>query len=342
MAEEKLMKRTLLILVAAVMGCTATFAKQPQEPASYNYQRGKELINNEEYEEGISVLQKELSDNPKNGYTYAMLSNAYAARTEIGNALTAADNALKYLPKKASHERARVCYVKAWAYTYMDDTIPALTYYTETIRYEPKAAEWYFVRGRFYNYLKEYDLALSDMQQAVALEPNSAEWYSSLGQTYLLMKRYADALTAFEKADKLDSDYESLAAWADMEIRLGKYEDAAKHIIASLADNSLNQNAVNLLQDINPTLRRLLLTELNIKQHAEPNNPDWIIREVYIHYDAKDYEKMLQNIHRLGDLIPVQYAKYMETKAYFSMGDWGKALDCINAMIAADSADVSS
>ncbi len=51
---------------------------------------------------------------------------------------------------------------------------------------------------------------------------------------------------------------------------------------------------------------------------------------------------MLQKIPRLNDLIPVQYAKYMETKAYFSMGDWGKALDCINAMIAADSTDVSS
>ena len=336
------MKRTLFILVAAIMGYTATFAKQPQEPTSYNYQRGKELINNEDYAEGISVLQKELAENPKNGYAYAVLSNAYAARTEVGNALTAADNALKFLPKKASYERARACYVKAWAYTYIDDTIPALTYYTKTIRYEPKAAEWYFVRGRFYNYLKDYDLALADMQQAVTLEPNSAKWYSSLGQTYLLMERYADALTAFEKADKLNSDYESLAERADMEIRLGKYEDAAKHIIASLADNSLNQKAVNLLQDINPSLRRLLLTELNIKQRAEPNNPDWIICEVYIHYDAKDYEKMLQNIHRLGDLIPVQYAKYLEAKAYDAMGDFEKALDCTNAMIAADSTDVSS
>ncbi len=336
------MKRLLFILVAAIMGYTATFAKQPQEPTSYNYLRGKELVNNDNYEEGISVLQKELSDNPKNGYAYAVLSNAYALRTEIGNALSAADNALKYLPKKASYERARVCYVKAWAYTYIDDTIPALTYYTEAIRYEPKTADWYFFRGRFYNSLKNYDLALADMQQAVTLEPNSAKWYSSLGQTYLSMKRYTDALTAFEKADKLYSDYESLAARADMEIHLGKYEDAAKHIIASLVDNSFNQNALNLLQNLNPALCRLLLTELNIKQRAEPNTPDWIIYEVYVHYDAKDYEKMLQKIHRLNDLIPVQYVKFLETMACFSMGDFEKALDCVNTMIASDSTDVSS
>ncbi len=53
------MKRTLFILVVLLTGYTATFAKQPQEPTSYNYLRGKELINNEDYEEGISVLQKE-------------------------------------------------------------------------------------------------------------------------------------------------------------------------------------------------------------------------------------------------------------------------------------------
>ncbi len=50
------MKRTLFILVVLLTGYTATFAKQSQEPTSYNYLRGKELINNEDYEEGISVL----------------------------------------------------------------------------------------------------------------------------------------------------------------------------------------------------------------------------------------------------------------------------------------------
>ena len=92
------MKRLLFILVAAVMGYTATFAKQPQEPTSYNYQRGKELINNEDYAEGISVLQKELAENPKNGYAYMWLSFAYLQRDEIGNTLHAANDALKYLP----------------------------------------------------------------------------------------------------------------------------------------------------------------------------------------------------------------------------------------------------
>lgn len=336
------MKRLLFILVAAVMGYTATFAKQPQEPTSYNYQRGKELINNDNYEEGISVLQKELSDNPKNGYAYVQLSKAYALRDEIGNALSAADNALKYLPKKASSERAQACYAKAYAYTYIDDTIQALKFYTEAIRYEPKTANLYLARSWFYQSQKNYDLALADIKQFIALAPYSAEGYSSLGQIYGLMKRYADALTALEKANKLDPNYKSLAIQAYVEICLGRYEDAAKHIIASLADDPLNQEALGLLQNLNPSLRRLLLTEMDIKQRAEPNNPDWIFCEVFVHYDAKDYEKMLQKIPRLNDLIPAKFAKFYEAKAYFNIGDFEKALDCCNAEIAADSTDVSS
>lgn len=62
------MKRIIFILVAVLSCYSAAFAKQPQEPSSYNYQRGKELINNEEYSDGIAMLRKELADNPKNGY----------------------------------------------------------------------------------------------------------------------------------------------------------------------------------------------------------------------------------------------------------------------------------
>ena len=62
------MKRIIFILVAVLSCYSAAFAKQPQEPSSYNYMRGQELIKNEEYSDGIEMLQKELADNPKNGY----------------------------------------------------------------------------------------------------------------------------------------------------------------------------------------------------------------------------------------------------------------------------------
>ena len=115
-------------------------------------------------------------------------------------------------------------------YTYIDDTIQALKFYTEAIRYEPKTANLYLARSWFYQSQKNYDLALADIKQFIALAPYSAEGYSSLGQIYGLMKRYADALTALEKANKLDPNYKSLAIQAYVEICLGRYEDAANAV----------------------------------------------------------------------------------------------------------------
>lgn len=332
------MKRTLFILVAVIMGYTATFAKQPQEPASYNYQRGKELINNEEYEEGISVLQKELADNPKNGYAYMYLSYAYLQRDEIGNTLQAAADALKYLPKNAKADRAYVYTRMGTAYGYyLTDTVQALHCFNEAVRLSPKATYCYDIRGRYYAYLHNYDMAVADFQKAAEIEPYSAEWLYMLGQTYMFAKRYTDALPVFEKADKLESGYQTLAARADAEKHLGKYEDAAKHIVASLEKSPMNHEALNLLDVLPPALRQCLLTELRVKQRLAPNDPNWVYCEIYVISDNHDYEGILRAADKLEGIVPQQYTERFRVEAYEKLGDFERAVRHINLAMEADS-----
>ncbi len=334
------MKRTLFILVAIIMGYTATFAKQPQEPTSYNYQRGKELINNEEYEEGISVLQKELADNPKNGYAYMWLSFAYLHRDEIGNTLHAASDALKYLPKNAKADRAYVYTRMGTAYGYyLTDTVQALHCFNEAIRLAPENTKYYDFRGRYYAYLHNYDMAAADFQKASEKEPYSVEWLYMLGQTYMFAGRYTDALSVFEKADKLESDYQTLAARADAEIHLGKYEDAAKHIVASLEKSPMNHESLNLFENLPPALRQYLLTELRVKQRLAPNDPNWVYCEMYVISDNHDYEGILRAADKLEGIVPQQYTESFRAGAYEQLGDFERALRSINLAIEADSTD---
>ena len=334
------MKRLLFILVAAIMGYTATFAKQPHEPTSYNYQRGKELINNEEYEEGISVLQKELSDNPKNGYAYMWLSYAYLQRDEIGNTLHAANDALKYLPKNAKADRAYVYTRMGTAYGYyLTDTVQALHCFNEAIRLAPENTKYYDFRGRYYGYLYNYDMAAADFQKAAETEPYSVEWLYMLGQTYMFAKRYTDALTIFEKADKLESDYQTLAARADAEKHLGKYEDAAKHIVASLEKSPMNRESINLLDALPPALRQCLLTEFRVKQRLAPNDPNWVYCEIYVISDNHDYEGILRATDKLEGIVPQQYTESFRAGAYSKLGDFERALRSINLAMEADSTD---
>ena len=333
------MKRIVFILVAAVMGYMATFAK-PQEPTSYNYQRGKELINNEDYEEGISVLQKELSDNPKNGYAYMWLSYAYLQRDEIGNTLHAANDALKYLPKNAKADRAYVYTRMGTAYGYyLTDTVQALHCFNEAVHLSPKATYCYDIRGRYYAYLHNYDMAAADFQKAAETEPYSVEWLYMLGQTYMFAKRYTDALTIFEKADKLESDYQTLAARADAEKHLGKYEDAAKHIVASLEKTPMNHESLNLLDALPPALRQYLLTEFRVKQRLAPNDPNWVYCEIYVISDNHDYEGILRAADKLEGIVPQQYTESFRAGAYSKLGDFERALRSINLAMEADSTD---
>lgn len=102
------MKRTLLILVAAIMGYTVTFAKQPQAPTSYNYQRGVAEAQDENYEEALRYLDLELKDSPKNAYAYLWETAIYYQTDAYGKALTAADKALQYMPKA---QKSHICYM---------------------------------------------------------------------------------------------------------------------------------------------------------------------------------------------------------------------------------------
>ena len=95
------MKR-FLIFAISIMAFIPSFSQDSKvkRPDSYNYQRGVEAIQKENSEEALEYLNKEIKDNPKNGYAFSWIAMVRCHQEEYGRALTAADLALKNLPKK--------------------------------------------------------------------------------------------------------------------------------------------------------------------------------------------------------------------------------------------------
>ena len=86
--------------------CVITSSAQDKDikrPDTYNYTRGVEAIQQENYKEALEYLNKEIEENPKNGYAYAWIAAIRENYQEYGRAITALDLALKYLPKKTKH-----------------------------------------------------------------------------------------------------------------------------------------------------------------------------------------------------------------------------------------------
>ena len=75
-------------------------AQSVKRPESYNYQRGLEAMQDEKRQEALEFFNKDLKENPKNGYSYSWIAMLRGQNEEYGRALTAADLAIKYLPKK--------------------------------------------------------------------------------------------------------------------------------------------------------------------------------------------------------------------------------------------------
>lgn len=92
--------RTLLIAIFSVLALGVNAQDKMNRPTSYNYQRGVEAIQKENTEEALEYLNKEISENPKNGYAFSWIALVRCQQEEYGRAITAADLALKNLPKK--------------------------------------------------------------------------------------------------------------------------------------------------------------------------------------------------------------------------------------------------
>ena len=92
------MKR-YLVFIAVCMLYLTSYTQNIKRPESYNYQRGREAMQEQKYEEAIDYFNKDIKENPKNGYSFIWIATLRDYRQEFGQALTAADLALKYLPK---------------------------------------------------------------------------------------------------------------------------------------------------------------------------------------------------------------------------------------------------
>lgn len=117
--------KKLSFILAAILCCALGFAKEPQQPDSYNYKRGCELINEQKDDEGIEFLGRELRQNPKNGYAMAWMASAYRHKDENGTAIECAHDALKNLPKAEKYYAAWTHNLLSGIYWEMKDTVKA-------------------------------------------------------------------------------------------------------------------------------------------------------------------------------------------------------------------------
>lgn len=335
------MKRILTFVAVAMLICNTGFAKEVKQPESYNYQRGIELIQTNQLDEGIDFLQKELRQNSKNGYAEAWLAAAYAQKNEKGTALHYAEDALKHLPKADKYYIAWTNSLKGRLYVQMSDTTNALSCFTVAIKTEPKNEEWYENRGFLYRDMKLWDKSDADFRQYIKLTPGLIRGYFYLGRNLFLQEKYEDALEQYQYAHKLAERSFTYSAMAEVEVKLGKYEEAADHILESLKMESGEETCMEIMIDCkDDELFELLKSKFYAQTLANPNVIDWYVYTMTIQRVQKDHENAIRTCRKIQAIDADDYFDDFIADLYSDMGDWENALKYNNKAIESDSANI--
>ena len=331
------MKRAFIVLFFLMSLFFKAHSEDIKRPNIYNVQRAIEALNNNNKEEALEYIDKELSSNPKSGYAKTWKALIQTDNQEYSYALTTIDEAIKYLPKKDNEYLALAYGIKGMIYTNIEEYDKAISVYEKAIEKCPNDINLYEKRAELYYRLGDYDLSDKDYDKIIKLDEGYITAYMGIGRNKSEQGLYDDAIKTFDYVIKLANDYSSAYSFrAECQIKKHNYNLAIDDILKALSIDG-DDKAFYLMVELAQKNNSELLTKVKIKQVKEPNEPYWpyCIGVVYENLEKYDqaiiyYSKSLE-IER----DPIIYNRLSE--CYYSLGNFTKSLELIDNALETDS-----
>lgn len=323
---------SILVLCSSVM-----LADNIKRPDSYNYSRGVEAINNNNAEEALDYLNKEINEHPDNGYAFAWIALVRNYNEEFGRALTAANVAVKKIPSKDKEYKAFAYGTRAQVYLNLEDTIQALKDYSQAINIVPDDDRFYNQRAQVYYEQGKYDLADKDYLKMISLKEGDVMGYMGIGRNANAQKRYEDAIKQFDYVVKLEPNYSSAYSFrAESYIGLKKYNEAIDDVISALGIDR-DRKAFYELQEFVDSAFEQTVAKLKVQKIKEPNEQSWDYDLGIVYERAAKYNKAIayykESLEKESNIITASRI----SSCYDDLGDYDKALEYCNQAIALDS-----
>lgn len=333
--------RQIMIAAMLLLGFCQIEAQNIKRPESYNYQRGREAMQEQKYDEAIEFFNKDIKENPKNGYSFVWIATIRDYLQEYGQALTAADLALKYLPRKDVDYVAFALSTRAGVYLHLEDSVKALADYNEAVRLKPKETQPYEERAQLYYELEKYDLADADYRKMTELKPGDVMGYMGLGRNVNMEERWEDAIKQFDYVTKLASEYSSGYSFrAESYIGLEKWNEATDDIVKALSID-WDRKAHFLALTMKEPAFTILVSKMKVQSAKSPNEATWPYIIATMYEQAKDYKKAIEyyTIANNKNMSEKVYQKI--SNCHYRLGNYEEALSNINQALNMDSTDVN-
>ena len=334
------MKRLLFVLSVMTWSIMWVNAQSVKRPESYNYQRGLEAMQDEKRQEALGFFNKDLKENPKNGYSYSWIAMLRGQNEEYGRALTAADLAIKYLPKKDAEYIIFAYTTRAGVYLHLEDTVKTMSDYDTAIKVKPDEGALYEKRAQIYFEQERYDLAAADYHKMIELNPGDVMGYMGLGRNANEQRNWTEAIKQFDYVTKLSSDYSSGYSFrAESYIGLEKWNEATDDIVSALA-LEWDRKAMYLATTLKEPAFTMLVSKMKIQSVKSPNEARWpyVMGTMYQH--ENQYKKAVEAYEEANKRNASPAILRWVAHCYSEMGLYENALNSIDQALNMDSTDL--
>lgn len=341
------MKRLLLTTIIVVLSAIQTFAQTDiKMPDSYNMQSGLKAYQDKDYAKCLEYMDKELEQNPKNGYAMLIKSFVYMTNEQAGQALDLAGKALKYIPKKDKTYMGAAYETCGRLKENLGDTIAAISYYEQAFKTDNDASHL-LKKCDIYNAQGRYAQEAKEIERIKNVNKNSAVIWTYAGRNANSRRLYNEALADYAYAIKLDPEYSSAYSFrADTYINMGRYKEAGEDAIKAMDINN-DMKAYLLLYKLAKKSLPTLIISLKAQQAKQPTASRWSyylgMMYNYMHKftDGEAALRKALELNAYENYSPGLLYKSLANSLY-GQGKYSETAEMVQKAIENDSTDVES
>ena len=290
-------RRVLFPLAVAASMAPVLFGagrKEPAQPDSYNYRRGVEAYDEGERELATQYFNKELSDNPKNGYAWIYAASISEGNGNVADALKFYTNALKYIPKSANSMRRQAYNNRASIYLELKDTLRGIDDLTMAIKENKEDVGTLSARGNLYRITKQYGKAVDDFNRILAIDEFEISGLIGLGRVHNDMKQYDEAIACFDRAATLASKNPRPYSFrADSYIGKKEWAKAADDLVTAVEYQD-EFAAGQIARDLPAEMQPVMLTKLGVAARKDGSNVMWPFLAGVIEFNRSNYGESIK------------------------------------------------
>ena len=335
------MKQLIMSLTLLICGFMMAYAQENiQRPSSYNYTRGIDLAHEGKTSEALECFEKELKDNPKNGYAYSWIGAIYIKQEEYGNALTAIKNSLKYLPSKDEDFVSNAYEALSTVYLNVQDTTLAYTVLGEGLRMYSKNEGLLEARAQLYFEQSKYEESNKDYQQMIEVNPGNEMGYMGIGRNLKMQKKFSEAIAFFDKVTKLSPNYSSGFAFrAEGLFKLKKNEEAIDDIIKSLSIDINDRKAMYHLLELSDSVYDDVISHLKVQAIKEKKTVNWYYCLGVVAEHSKHYQTAISYFENGIKVDAISILEQRIAECYHKLHDFDNAIIHIDKAYNLDTED---